>query len=220
MRMTWTCSAVLLVAFTAIGSARAADPPPSKGLVAAASSFQPDQGNEPAKAVDGNDRTFWHSAWNPHAALPQSITVDQGTAGTVACLTYLPRQVGGSNGNITRYNIEVSTDGDAFTRVVSAGRWAPSAARKYANFPATKARFVRLEAMEGVGGFASAAEITLSASPILYPPKQVTVLSPPYCADVKGDTPIAIAAPGLTRAVVKCWKQGEGYGACPQRKSR
>lgn len=67
--------------------------------------------------------------------------------------------------------------------------------------------------IDGVGKFASAAEITLSATPILHTPNQVTVLSPDYCSDIKGDTTIAIVAPGLTSAVVKCWKQGEGFGS-------
>jgi hypothetical protein len=77
----------------------------------------------------------------------------------------------------------------------------------------TGARFVRLEAVDGVGKFASAAEITLSATPILYPPQQVTVLSPAYCSDIKGNTPLSIVAPGLTSAEVRCWKQGAGFGA-------
>jgi hypothetical protein len=206
----WLCLVALVVGVAA-RPVVAADPAAPRGLSATASSFQPDQGNEPGKAVDGDDKTYWHSAWNPHAPLPQWITVDRGAVGTVTCLTYLPRQSGGSNGDITTYNIYVSTDGNTFTKVGN-GKWAANAARKFANFPPTDARYVRLEAVEGVGNFASAAEITLSATPILYPPNQVTVLSPAYCSNIKGDTPLAIVAPGLTSAVVKCWKQGDGFG--------
>jgi beta-glucanase (GH16 family) len=202
-----------MYAFVMARSVAGGDATEQTRLTATATSFQPDQGNEPDKAVDGDEKTFWHSAWNPHALLPQSITVDQGTPGTVACLAYLPRQSGGSNGTITTYNIYVSTDGKDFTKVVSAGKWPANAARKFANFPATPARYVRLEAVEGVGGFASAAEISLSATPILYSPNQVTVLSPAYCSDIQGDTTLSIAAPGMTSAVVKCWKQGDGFGS-------
>lgn len=198
---------------SATGGISAAGATAARPLTATATSFQPDQGNEPKSAVDGDEKTFWHSAWNPYAALPQSITIDQRTADTVACLTYLPRQSGGNNGTITTYNVYTSTDGHAFTKVVSNGKWAANAARKFANFPPTSARYVRLEAVQGVGKFASAAEISLSATPILYEPNRVTVLSPAYCSDIKGDTPIAIIAPGMTSAVVKCWKQGEGFGA-------
>jgi hypothetical protein len=42
---------------------------------------------------------------------------------------------------------------------------------------------------------------------------QVSVVSPEYCSDVKGDTSIALVAPGFKRLTVKCWKQGEGFGS-------
>ena len=42
---------------------------------------------------------------------------------------------------------------------------------------------------------------------------QVSVTSPAYGSDVKGDTPVAIAAPGFKTVTVKCWKQGDGFGA-------
>jgi len=42
---------------------------------------------------------------------------------------------------------------------------------------------------------------------------QVSVVSPEYCSDVNGDTPITLAAPGFKTVVVKCWKQGDGFGA-------
>jgi len=44
-------------------------------------------------------------------------------------------------------------------------------------------------------------------------PGQISVVSPEYCSDVKGDTPITLAAPGLERVTVKCWKQGPGFGS-------
>ena len=42
---------------------------------------------------------------------------------------------------------------------------------------------------------------------------QVSVTSPAYGSDVKGDTPVVIAAPGFKTVTVKCWKQGDGFGA-------
>ncbi len=41
----------------------------------------------------------------------------------------------------------------------------------------------------------------------------VSVVSPPYCSDIKGDTPVTVAAPGFTSVTVKCWKQGGEFGA-------
>jgi hypothetical protein len=203
--------AALVFALLASGSLGAQDPAANPRLTATASSFQPDQGNEPAKAVDGLENSFWHSAWNPRAPLPQWITVDQGALGPVACLTYLPRQ-SGTNGIITDYALHVSPDGETWTKVAS-GKWPANAARKFGNFPLTRTRYVRLEALDGVGKFASAAEITLSPTPILYEPNQVTVLSPPYCSDIQGSTVLQIAAPGFGSVTLRCWKQGVGFGA-------
>jgi hypothetical protein len=42
---------------------------------------------------------------------------------------------------------------------------------------------------------------------------QVAVVSPAYCSEVKGDTAINLAAPGFKSVTVKCWKQGDGFGA-------
>lgn len=42
---------------------------------------------------------------------------------------------------------------------------------------------------------------------------QVSVISPAYCADVKGETTVTLAAPGFKSLTVKCWKQGDGFGA-------
>jgi hypothetical protein len=50
------------------------------------------------------------------------------------------------------------------------------------------------------------------ASTPAYPASKVSVSSPAYCSDIKGDTPIRIVAPGLTKATLKCWKQGPGFG--------
>ena len=41
---------------------------------------------------------------------------------------------------------------------------------------------------------------------------QIAVTSPAYCSAVEGDTTVSFRAPGLTSAVVKCWKQGKGFG--------
>ena len=39
------------------------------------------------------------------------------------------------------------------------------------------------------------------------------MVSPDYCSDVKGDTRVTLAAPGFKSVTVKCWKQGDGFGA-------
>ena len=42
---------------------------------------------------------------------------------------------------------------------------------------------------------------------------QISVVSPAYCSDVKGSTPITLSAPGYKTATVRCWKQGPGFGS-------
>jgi hypothetical protein len=42
---------------------------------------------------------------------------------------------------------------------------------------------------------------------------QIAVVSPEYCSDVMGDTPIMLSAPGFIGLSAKCWKQGTGFGS-------
>ncbi|MCR4415491.1 MAG: family 16 glycosylhydrolase [Thermoguttaceae bacterium] len=44
---------------------------------------------------------------------------------------------------------------------------------------------------------------------------QVSVVSPEYCSEVKGDTTVILAAPAFrnTAVTVKCWRQGPGFGS-------
>jgi hypothetical protein len=41
---------------------------------------------------------------------------------------------------------------------------------------------------------------------------EIAVTSPKYCADVKGDTTIQVAAPGYKKLTAGCWQQGDGFG--------
>lgn len=113
-----------------------------------------------ARAVDDRPETYWHSEFQPHAPLPQSITLDLGRRRTVGGLAYRPRPEG-SNGMITAYDVYTSDDGTTFTKVTS-GTWPATTATKLATWPALSTRYVRLQATEGVGGFASAAEIRVT----------------------------------------------------------
>ena len=42
---------------------------------------------------------------------------------------------------------------------------------------------------------------------------QVSVISPPYCSEVRGDTKIVIDALGFATVTAKCWKQGGKFGS-------
>jgi O-glycosyl hydrolase len=135
---------------------------PGEQLTAAATSSHP--GYEPRNAVDGSVASLWHSEYSPHAPLPQSVTIGLGGRYQVSEVTYQPRADGKTNGIITGYTLSVSTDGVHFTRV-AAGSWALNSARKQVVIAPRAARFVRLTALQGGGGYASAAEIGIGVTP-------------------------------------------------------
>ncbi len=125
-----------------------------------ASSQETASENTPAaNAVDGNTGTFWHSRYSSSAPTPHQLTLELAKEEMVDGYYYLPRQ-SGSNGHITKYKIEVSTDGNAYTQVAE-GTWGNNAQAKTAEFTPVQAKFVRLTVVESVGGFASAAEVKI-----------------------------------------------------------
>jgi putative alpha-1,2-mannosidase len=133
---------------------------PQSQMTATATSHQP--GYEPANAIDGNCATFWHTEYSPvHAYPPQSITLNLGGSYDVSGLTYIPRQDGNKNGNITGYNVYVSTDGQTFTEVAS-GTWSSAPSAKSAAWTPVPARYLRLEATSGYNGFVNADEINVA----------------------------------------------------------
>lgn len=133
--------------------------------VASASSAN---GGYPASnAVDGKLSTLWHSQFSPvHDALPISLTVDLTSPQRVAGLTYQPRLDGGTTGTITGYTVETSQDGLNFTAAAPAGAWEQDATVKSVSFSPVSARYVRLTATDGDGGYASAAEVGVAVNPV------------------------------------------------------
>lgn len=112
-----------------------------------------------ANAVDGNASTIWHTKWSGEDTLPQSITLELPQSTEIKGFTYLPRQTG-SNGMIKKYVLETSLDGTTFKKIAE-GDWEETATLKQVDFEVLEAKYVRLTAIEGVGGYASAAEINV-----------------------------------------------------------
>ncbi len=135
---------------------------PQENMKATASSEHPNVGNEglASFAIDGNESTMWHTNYNNVKPLPQYITLDLGEKYSIDRLTYLPRQ-SGQNGNITKYEVQVSTNGDDFVKV-SEGSFENNNKLKVIKFSEpVEATHIRLIAKEGVGGFASASELNV-----------------------------------------------------------
>ncbi|WP_247944652.1 SIALI-17 repeat-containing surface protein [Streptococcus oralis] len=109
------------------------------------------------KAFDNDPNTFWHTKWTGDTA-PYTLTMILKEAEKVNGLTYLPRP-GGGNGVVTRYEIYAQKDGQMVK--VSEGNWDNNAQEKTVNFAAVHTNKIELKILEGVGGFASAAEVHL-----------------------------------------------------------
>lgn len=112
-----------------------------------------------SNAIDGDPNTFWHTEWAKKTPKhPHEIVIDFGDALEIGSVVYLPRQDGGVNGSIDRFEIHTSADGKTWTLAASGSFVKQDAARAGA-----KARYVKLVALSEVNGnpWASAAEISV-----------------------------------------------------------
>ena len=135
-----------------------------------------------SKAFDGNPATFWHSHWTKKdPSYTVTMTLKQATA--VNALTYLPRP-GGGNGLVTKYEV-YAKKADQLVKVAE-GTWDNNVAEKIANFEAVETDTIQLKILQGVEGYASAAEINL-LKPIATSDEPATPPAPK--PDPKPETP-------------------------------
>jgi endo-alpha-N-acetylgalactosaminidase len=165
---------------------------PQAQMTATATSQETANENSSASNVlDGTSSTIWHTKWDSNT-LPQSITLNLGGSYQVSQLDYLPRQDGNSNGIITSYNIYTSADGVNFTKAAT-GNWAQSSAQKNVTFKPVTATHVKLEAVQGVNNFASAAEINVFSVPVATVPVTGVQLDKPQVSLKEGQTAELVA---------------------------
>lgn len=110
--------------------------------------------------LDGSSSTLWHTRWDGRDRLPQAITIKLDEPNFVDQLSYLPRQDGTQNGIITEYRILYSDNGKDFTEIAH-GNWDLNSQAKVVTFDPIEATHIRLVAIQGHGGWASAAKIEL-----------------------------------------------------------
>ncbi|KAG6008101.1 hypothetical protein E4U21_004983 [Claviceps maximensis] len=123
-------------------------------------------GFECVKAIDGNNATYWHTAYD-NSNLPHQIVVDLGLIKNVNGLAALPRQDQNNHGMIAAHEVAVSTDNSQW-EVVALGTWyTGDDALKFANFETKTARYVRLRATSEINGnqWTSLAELQLYEAP-------------------------------------------------------
>lgn len=115
-------------------------------------------------AFDGDDETFWHTAWSQsNPAPPHEIQIDMDTIYEVHSFTYMPRQ-SSSNGRIKGYELYFSEELDNWGSPVKTGNFENSTAPQEIKFSTPiVGRYFRLVALSEVNdnAWSSVAEITL-----------------------------------------------------------
>lgn len=100
-----------------------------------------------AAAVDGDESSFWHSKWSAPAdnTMPHWFNVKLAAPAKASGMVYVPR-TGSSNGRLTKYHVEVSTDGGSTYTKVAEGTLESSAGAKNIAFdkPVAAATDVKL----------------------------------------------------------------------------
>lgn len=125
--------------------------------------------------LDGDKSTIWHSNYNGSHTLPQYVIVDLGAEYNLEQVDYLARQTS-ANGHITKYQLEISTDGESFTPIVygsfendGTSLNAPETAKEI-KFDEQTARYVKFIATESLGAtknkYASIAEMNFYGTPV------------------------------------------------------
>jgi uncharacterized repeat protein (TIGR02543 family) len=129
-------------------------------------------------AFDGNNSTIWHTAWSSSTTYPpHEIQIDMGYMYEIDGFRYLPRQDGGVNGRISRYEFYVSQDGVNWGTTAASGTFNNDSLEKAVSFSPQVGRFIRLRAMSEVNGNAwtSAAEINVTGKVATAVPGTITV---------------------------------------------
>ncbi len=135
--------------------------------IAYVSSEEDPSGEVARNLVDGDPATIWHTMYSITVPkFPHWIDFDCGEMKTIKGFTYLPRQDGGSNGNIKGYRVQVSRDGKTWSEAVAEGEFENNLKEKRVMLAKPQqARYLRFTALSNQRGddFASGAEFNVLA---------------------------------------------------------
>jgi len=123
-------------------------------MTATASSYQQD-GSKPSNVLDGNPSTMWHTDWNI-TSMPHWIDLELSEPTEINGLVYTPRQ-SGTNGNATKYEIQVLVDGTYQT--ITSGTLKNDSTVKTIEFDPVTTTHIRLVYLEATNNNGSAAEL-------------------------------------------------------------
>ena len=131
------------------------------------SSEELSDGSAAKNLVDGNTNTIWHTAYGVTVTqYPHTVDFDCGEEKLIKGFTYLPRQDGGTNGDIKDYSIALSSDGKTWSKPVCEGQFPNTKKEQKVMFEKPqRARYLRFTAVSSQNGaeFASGAEFTVLA---------------------------------------------------------
>lgn len=124
-------------------------------------------GGSATNLLDDNPTTIWHTMYSVTvAAYPHWVVFDAGGEVLMKGLSLLPRQDEGTNGDIKKYSVQVSSDGKTWSKPVAEGSFTSDKNLKKVIFSTpVRARYLRFNALSSQNGadFASAAEFSLIA---------------------------------------------------------
>ncbi|MFE5794270.1 TIM-barrel domain-containing protein [Streptomyces sp. NPDC056503] len=162
---------------------------------------------EPARnAVDGNPATQWHTAWSSGspAALPHELRVDLGGRYIVDGLTHVPRQDGGVNGRIGRYEVYVSETTADWGSPVATGSLADTAGSTTVRTAPKTGRYLKLKALSEAGDrgpWTSVGELSATGTAAPLPTGTAVVnAASNSCVDLPGSS----TAPGTLPTLYSC----------------
>ncbi len=130
-----------------------------------------------ANLLDGSPSTTWQTQFQAASPPPpHEVQIDLGASADVFGFRYLPRQDGGSRGNVGGFEFYVSADGVNWGQPVTYGSFANDGTRKEIRFDTASGRYARFRETSSAAGdpYATVAEFDLLGATVYgnHPPTQ------------------------------------------------
>ncbi|WP_328946343.1 ricin-type beta-trefoil lectin domain protein [Streptomyces sp. NBC_00250] len=165
------------------------------------------EASQPAgNAIDGNPASLWHTAWSSGTptALPHELRIDLGKRYTVDGLSHQPRQDGGVNGRIGRYEVYVSDSTADWGSPVATGTLADIAGSTSLHLTPKTGRYLKLKALSEAGSrgpWTSLGELSATGTAAPLPSNtQLINAASGSCADLPGSS----TTPGTKPTLYSC----------------
>jgi len=113
-------------------------------------------------ALDGDPNTFWCVQWSDKNAEgkhpgPHWLQIDLGKVYELYRVEFMQRALGTPHGQVTKYNVSYSEDGESFHTWIENGTWSLEEQSNTVLMNGVSARYIKLDCLEGQGGYVPAA---------------------------------------------------------------